>query len=164
MNIFIVDQNPVIAAQSLIDRHVVKMPSECSIMLANAYSLEQLKDAPPRKDGKPRGRGYSHHGCTKWAVSTIDNFNWVLQHGLALCEEYTFRTGKTHFSAHFLNWCPQPNLSGGFTQPYLAMPNHLKDENYILAYRNYYSTKKFDKAGRWMYNWTTRQKPDWATL
>ena len=37
MNIFYVDSDPVIAAQQLVDKHVVKMPLETAQLLCSAF-------------------------------------------------------------------------------------------------------------------------------
>ena len=39
---------------------------------------------------------FRHHPCTIWANQTLENTWWLLAHGLALCNEYTHRYGKTH--------------------------------------------------------------------
>lgn len=159
-----VDKDPVVAAQNLIDRHIVKMPSESCIMMANAY--DNLNDAPKTKSGGLRNKSYSHHGCTKWAIKTLQNFKWLTEHSIALCEEYTYRYNKIHFCETFIRWCqlnPPELNNGGFTNPFLAMPEIYKNNDWDIAYRLYYtSQKKFDKSGKYMYNWTIREKPLWA--
>lgn len=166
MNIFAVHNDPVIAAQSLIDRHVVKMPSESCIMLANAYPLDVLANAPLTQKGNVRGHGYPHHGCTKWAKLSYENYKWLLDHSIGLCEEYTYRTGNQHFCSHFILWCKKnpPVLdSCGLTPHYLAMPDEHKCGDVVQSYRSYYTTaKQVDKRGKPMYVWSKRQKPSWA--
>jgi len=39
-----------------------------------------------------------NHPSTIWARQSIANFDWLYQHGLALCEEFTLRYGKRHGS------------------------------------------------------------------
>ena len=39
---------------------------------------------------------FRNHPCTVWANSFVMNWQWLLHHGLALCEEYRVRYGKTH--------------------------------------------------------------------
>ena len=166
MNIFAVDINPIIAAQSLIDRHVVKMPSESCIMLANIYPIEHLRQAPRTQKLRLRGHGYPHHGCTKWAKYSYENYQWLLDHSIALCEEYTYRTGKNHFCLDFIMWCKRkiPIIKSlGLTPHYLAMPDEYKSDDIVASYRQYYiNAKQVDKSGKPMYVWTKRQKPSWA--
>tara|TARA_R100001015_G_scaffold11934_1_gene4967 strand:- start:3335 stop:3829 length:495 start_codon:yes stop_codon:yes gene_type:complete len=39
-----------------------------------------------------------NHPSTIWARQSLANFDWLYQHGLALCEEYAYRYGKVHGS------------------------------------------------------------------
>ena len=49
MNIFATDENPIIAARNLCDKHINKMIVESAQMLANGFSLERLaQDDVPR--------------------------------------------------------------------------------------------------------------------
>lgn len=166
MNIFAVDLDPKIAARSLIDRHIIKMPSESCIMLANAYSTEQLRQAPRTKTQSLRGHSYPHHGCTKWVIYSMENFRWMVDHSIELCNEYTFRFGKVHFCAQFIEWCNNvnPSLSyKGLTSHFLAMPATYKSHDVELSYRAYYlNDKRFTKSGKDMWVWTKRNKPLWA--
>lgn len=165
LNIFAVDLDPVVAAQSLIDAHIRKMPSECCIMLANAHPIERLRAAPRTQAGKLRGHGYPHHGCTKWVKSSYENYEWLVKHALALCDEFTYRTAEVHFCRQFIEWCSQntPIISHNGLEPhFLAMPAEYKSDDIVASYRSYYKTKQFDKRGRFMYYWSCRGKPSWA--
>lgn len=163
MNIFFLDQNPFKAAQYMFDRHIVKMPVETCTMLANAYPLDQLMEAPKTKSGKVRNHSWKHHGCTKWAINKLENFQWLVEHGIALCIEYNYRYEKSHFCLDFIKWCSEnpPNIEGGWTNPFLAMPEEHKSEDYVNSYRSYYKTKNFDKSGKDMFIWRKRQRPPW---
>jgi len=44
MNIFMVDMDPIVAAQSLVDRHVVKMVLESSQLLSTAHRVLDGKE------------------------------------------------------------------------------------------------------------------------
>ena len=39
---------------------------------------------------------HKNHPTTKWIRFSAENYTWATQHGLALCEEYTRRYGRTH--------------------------------------------------------------------
>ncbi len=99
MNIFVTDPDPVVSAQCLPDRHVVKMPLESCQMLsivASASWGHGFGHLPKKKTGTwyATAKGaFRNHPCTIWAQ---DNFTWLIQHGLALCAEYTHRYGKEH--------------------------------------------------------------------
>ena len=98
MNIFVTDPDPVKSAQVLPDKHIVKMPLETCQMLSIVASekwghgfgvLPKLNGEPYKTD---KG-AFRNHPCTVWSQI---NFRWLIEHGLALCAEYTHRYGKTH--------------------------------------------------------------------
>lgn len=141
MNIFFVDRDPVVAAQSLCDQHVVKMPLESAIMLCAPH------DNPPYK------RAWLKHPCTIWASSSFQNYCWLTDHGLALCDEYTFRFGKIHKSRSVIEWClkHRPLLQLpmiGLTEPALAMWEEFRGDDPVQSYRDYYLGPKREFA-RW---------------
>jgi hypothetical protein len=86
MNVFILDTDPVVAAQQQCNKHVVKMILESAQLLVTAF--------PPGTT--PYKHTHFNHPCGKWMRSSVHNFKWLLVHGVALCEEYTKRYGKTH--------------------------------------------------------------------
>jgi len=100
MNIFVTDPCPIQSARNLPDKHIVKMPLETCQMLAIIYSdwyygVGKLY----KKDGTPYAtkRGaFRKHPCTIWAAEDKYNLAWLIEHGLALCFEYTARYGKEH--------------------------------------------------------------------
>ena len=98
MNIFVTSPNPRFAAQVLPDKHIVKMPLETCQMLAIVASPEWGYNfgTLPKLDGTPyktEKGAFRNHPCTIWAQS---NWSWLIQHGLALCAEYTHRYNKIH--------------------------------------------------------------------
>ena len=95
MNIFAVDADPKIAAQQLCDKHVVKMILESAQMLCAVFPNG---DAPYR-------RAFYNHPCTKWARESAENYEWLLDHAYAMCQEYTRRYGKVHKSLDAIGWC-----------------------------------------------------------
>lgn len=167
MNIFILDENPIKAAQYCIDRHVVKMITESAQLLANGYSLEELTKAPLTANGKFRKHSYVHHPCSKWAIESLDNWKWLLIHAIALCAEKSVRypNKPTHFCQEFIHWCEKNTsniTSKGLTKFALAMPPEIKSDNTVEAYRSYYRMCKVnDKSGKLMAKWTNREKPEW---
>ena len=98
MNIFVVDKNPFVAAQSLCDKHVPKMIVESVQMLVSAIRRHGADDdgVPWTVKGTPHKGGYRNHPATVWAGDSDSNFDWLLMHGFGLCQEYTFRFGKEH--------------------------------------------------------------------
>lgn len=147
MNIFILSEDPVEAARMQCDKHVVKMCLETAQILCTVF--------PP--EAAPYRRSHYNHPCCKWARSSVSNYRWLINHGLALCEEYTKRYNKIHKSREIIEWCrdnyevemfydchePTP-----FAQ---AMPEEYYNESAVVAYRSYYigekkSIAKWNKA------------------
>ncbi len=111
MNIFALSKDPDEAAIQMIDKHIVKMPTEtCQMLHTNIIYMEyvqaygkkpQLKDLKrfhKQTESKLMKPAMLNHPSTIWARKSIANFHWLYQHGLALCEEYTLRYGKRHGS------------------------------------------------------------------
>jgi len=100
MNIFVTDPSPSQSARNLPDKHVVKMPLECCQMLSVIYSdwyygVGKLH----RTNGIPYATtagAFRNHPCTQWAAANQYNLAWLIEHGLALCIEYTYRYDKIH--------------------------------------------------------------------
>ena len=111
MNIFALSKDPVESAIQMIDKHVVKMPTEtCQMLHTNILYMQYIQDWDEEPQLKDLKRFHKHsksklmkpamlnHPSTIWARQSKANFLWLCQHGLALCEEYTLRYGKRHGS------------------------------------------------------------------
>jgi hypothetical protein len=96
MNIFSVDQCPIISAQSLCDKHM-KMLLESAQILCTNYHLQGIH--------APYKRTHENHPSTVWARHSRDNFEWLLEHGLEIAYEYTRRYNKRHKSQQVIEWC-----------------------------------------------------------
>ena len=150
MNIFVLDNDPQIAAQMACDKHVVKMILETAQMLCAA--------AIAHGHEMPYGATHKHHPCTIWTGLSQGNWNWLIAHGLALCGEYTRRYGKIHKSQRVIEHARDMNINferqerTPFPQ---AMPSQYKNECAVTAYRAYYMGEKARFA-----TWKT-QAPDW---
>jgi len=182
MNIFVVDHDPVVAAQNLCDKHVVKMIVETAQM---ASTVHRVYDGVPLKTTSPKGKRmtkYIHpnphwdaalckavminHPCTKWAFQSLHNYNWLVHHGYALCKEYTHRYNKVHsmqpLYEKYLYEIPHRffHIDVDHRTEYAqAMPDKYKVANdAITAYRNYYVGEKSRFA-----KWTNREIPVWYT-
>lgn len=159
MNIFYVDSDPIIAAQSLIDCHVVKMPIESAQMLSNIFSVEELarKDCPRTQKGEIRRHYNKNNRFCRWALHSQENYDWLWRHAYALCEEFEYRRGKEHYIKNLILWIKDnyPVIGNrGFTIPLL------QDVDYR---RNLYiKDKRYDKRGKWIFTWTKRNPPGWV--
>lgn len=101
MNIFQLSETgcPVEAAQMHCDKHVIKQLLESVQILCSVYHIKASHlDIPYKLSHK------NHPSCI-WTRSSRGNFEWLIQHSKALCEEYTKRYGKIHKSQAILEWC-----------------------------------------------------------
>ena len=151
MNIFAVNKDPKIAAQELCDKHVVKMILESAQMLCAVYD----------KGTAPYKRAYYNHPCTIWARESQENYEWLLDHANAMCQEYTKRYGRVHKSQATILWCfmNYKSLSlpsTGLTAFAQAMPEEYKNDCAVTAYRAYYNGEKAYFA-----KWSKTTRPAW---
>ena len=150
MNIFVLHKDPVRAAQMACDKHVVKMILETAQMLCTA--------ARTKSAWAPYSATHKGHPCTIWAGRSQGNWDWLVQYGMALCEEYTKRYNKRHKSEAIIRYCGELNIQferqeqTPFAQ---AMPPQYKNDCVVTAYRAYYMGEKAGFA-----TWKT-QTPDW---
>lgn len=151
MNIFILSEDPVIAAQSHCDKHVVKLILESAQMLCSVFPAGQA----------PYKRTHYSHPCSIWARTSKQNYEWLINYGLALCNEYTYRYNKTHKSMAVIQWCRDnmPMLpDSGLTRFAQAMPDKYKCEDVVQSYHNYYIGEKTK-----LLTYTKRKPPEWIS-
>lgn len=184
MNIFVLDESPVLAAQMQCDKHVVKMIVESAQMLSTAHRILDGKMRvveTTTASGKKRNvkrwlladkemndilYGVTHpgHPSTKWTMESMANYIWHYEHFCALCDEYTHRYGKTHKTDAALRFvldeAPKNIPDIGQTPFRLAMnsqPQCMNPADPVSSYRAFYQTKQ----GRFKMVWSKRGKPDW---
>ena len=145
MNIFVLDENPITAAEMMCDKHIPKMVVESAQMLASAVRSWGATDEQfieygiLTKAGKPYRGGYANHPCTVWAGESNGNFSWLHDHAVALLVEYTHRFGKEH-ACHMpilklrqLAVRVTPSMGMAKTPFALAMPDEYRPEYGILT-------------------------------
>ena len=183
MNIFVLHQDPIIAAEMHCDKHCNKMIVEHAQMLTAAYystlGISRKKEIPDKQDavnkmfkGWPRKHAdgsewhyaitHVNHPCTIWTRASIENFNWLLECTEALCVEFRKRWKGEHSISRILNWMRQnpPRLSSiGLTPFAQAMPDCFKNEDATIAYRQYYAMKTTYMKLEWRYT----PAPSWWT-
>ena len=153
MNIFVLDENPQIAAQMHNDKHVVKMILETAQLLCGVHHMTDSQYVIPYK------LSHKNHPCSIWSRECIENYVWLCDLGIALCDEYRHRYGKRHKSIDVIEWCivNKPNIPDiDFTTPAMAMPDEYKTDSVVESYRNYYIGAKISLA-----SWKNREKPFW---
>jgi hypothetical protein len=184
MNIFYISENPVTAAEWMVDRHVVKMILESAQLLSTAHRLLdgreiQLEVQVEQEDGTTKTRKkkwwllndaredviYSathiNHPSAVWARTSVENYNWLVDHFFALMQEYTYRYDKTHkcygeISATLAS--PPKNLQeyDMTTMPSCMAPEYIIGSNPVENYRNYYKMGKTH-----LHSWKNRNPPEW---
>lgn len=155
VNIFVTDEDPVIAAQSLPDKLAVKMPTESMQMLAHwtaarghiCYRTENAVKLPYKL---PKSR--ASHPCTKWVLESDNNGLWLYLHAFAICQTYTTRYGRRHAIEVSLlqvwdfienNWDIKLGTSWKKHTPFVqCMPNEYKSDDPIASYREFMMGEK----------------------
>jgi hypothetical protein len=150
MNIFYLDNDVERCAEYHCDKHIVKMTLETAQLLCSAHWVNGSE--------APYKLAHKNHPCSIWVRSSLSNYIYLCNLGLALCYEYQYRYKKTHKSQAVIEWCLNnpPELSDfGFTSPALAMPEQYKSNDPVKSYRDYYINEKtFAK-------WKSRDIPFW---
>lgn len=155
MNIFVLDTDPVKAAQAQFDKHVVRMVLESAQLLCSAFP----------QGAAPYRRTHYNHPCAVWTRQSYANFAWLVDHGLALADEYEHRYNKVHKSREVIQWClsnadKAEFATTGQTPFALAMPDEYKSACPVESYRAYYRGAKAAIAA-----WNkTRPAPEWWTV
>lgn len=166
MNVFYLDSNPIIAARSMTNRHVVKMILESAQMLSTTHRLLdgvfELSFKSNNKGGF-KSIGYwkmqdahleselykvahLNHPSTIWVRESYDHYMWLYNHMMELGAEYTRRYGKVHASiaklGDILANAPRKIPHKGFKPAPCAMPDQYKTGDSIQSYHNYYRAEK----------------------
>lgn len=161
MNIFVLDENPEIAATYMCDKHVVKMVTETAQILCTAISSLDSTIAVPYR---PTHR---KHPAVLWTAKSRENIEWLIAHGTALNTEYMYRYNKEICHKSFLvidqirrdkRYHKLNFEASARTQFAQCMPDVYKRNDVVQAYRAYYLGEKAAFA-----RWTKRNTPSWWT-
>ena len=182
MNIFALSRNPQEAAQEMLDKHIVKMPTEtCQMLHTNVLyfdyiehygeepTLAQVKQFHRDINSKLMKPAMLNHPSTIWARQNPHNTRWLYEHGKALCEEYTYRYGKVHGSQSRIldiaytigedsNWSIATPVTIAMDDKYrLVKDNRIPDWDFVInSYRYYYL------EGKWKFaEWRANRMPAW---
>lgn len=178
MNIFFLFLSPILSAQALCDKHVVKMPLEAAQLLSTAFRF--LNGERPRNKRKKQEKKeiqdettkklidehniyrmtHVNHPMAIWVRTSLENFEWLLTHGIALCNEWKYRynhdENRKHACMRIFEFMQQHKHSlqfpeYGLTVPPQCVTEHckilqepLKWEDTVSAYRIYYQKDKKD--------------------
>jgi len=139
MNIFYLDESPVVSAKLQYNKHVVKMILESAQMLCAAHHVLGSSIDIPYK------LAHKNHPSTVWVRENSIHYDWLYLHMRALGLEYTRRYSKNHMSitkCRHLHVHPNNIPHEPFEQPPQCMPDEYKDKCSIQAYWNYYIGEK----------------------
>lgn len=171
MNIFVLDRDPIKAAQMLCDAHVCKMIVESCQLLSTHDRLTDRFDNP---SGLYKTT-HQNHPC-RVCLHTEVNRAWLIMHLSVLLNEYMYRFDKIHKSTklYHMYYYPivfTPAIQDTFARPSTAhaytfpkcMPDEFKVggdyiEDVVRSYRNYY---KYKQQTMKRFRYTRRDKPDW---
>ena len=170
MNIFVLDIDPIKAAQAMDCVRVPKMVTESAQMMASALRRHGVTDKDfiendiLTKANRPYKGGYHRHPCSVWAGDTRSNYEWLGQHALALLDEYQIRFNKIHACTKPI--CNMMHMSyyvggifdNGLTPFAQAMPDEYKNDDPVVAYRAYYKSKTKSPGG---VHYRHTNPPDW---
>jgi len=181
MNIFILHEDPIIAAQMHCDKHVPKMIIEHTQMLAATYYhtlgisrkkeilenqdlVSMMFEGFPRKnpDGSDHPYAISHvnHPCTVWTRASKSNWIWLLECTKELCNEFERRWKHKHSISKILDWMESriPDITDSGLTPFAqAMPECFRNPDPVIAYRQYYAMKTSYMKILWKFT----ESPSW---
>ncbi len=186
MNIFALTRCPKESARQMLNKHVVKMPTEtCQMLHTNELfseffdrfgyepTLAQLKQYHSDMNSILMKPAMLNHPSTIWARKTDDNTLWLFQHGVELCREFNERYGKEHGSfERILQTAIDYDADSSMATPIkIAMfdiyrldrkeyftnnPDNEEWDFVIDSYRHYYLEAKWQFA-----EWPEDRMPNW---
>lgn len=174
MNIFVLDEDPFLAAQYMCNKHVVKMIVEsCQLMSTAHHVCDGQLITRTAKNGRTF-KTYEkdsqktellrctmiNHPCTIWTRSSNLAYHWLWYHTYELLQQYNDRYNKIHKYSKLVKGClakTPSNIPVCKRPPFAqAMPDSYKDNDAIKAYRNYYIFEKSRFA-----KWPDGKTPKW---
>lgn len=88
MNIFVTSSCPIESAKYLDNKRKVKMALESTQMLTTALNVNGIKTSYKT--------AHLNHPCTIWTRQSRQNWRWLYDHAVALCNEYKRIYNKEH--------------------------------------------------------------------
>ena len=117
MNIFYVDDDPVISAVQLCNKHIVKMPLETAQILSTAH---RHLDGDDYADNHGLYKvAHLNHPSTVWARSSKQHYEWLVAHFEALLDEKLRRYTKK-----------PPHKSGELLDALRKVPDNMQTQDF----------------------------------
>ena len=165
MNIFVLDKDPVLAAQYLCDKRVKHMPKECIELLSiyiHSITDKWLTPFPLWSNGDRTDTHFIYNSPTsKWVKKDKANMTWLYSYTVALLDEYEYRFNevssmsnfliKLRDELHFVDQQPKSFHNSSF----------FKDLEIVTAYRKTICIKWYELDAIKAPRWTGRDVPYW---
>ena len=181
MNIFYLSAYEDMCAQMHCDSHCSKMIIEYAQLMSTAHRVLDGEEYYGRTKNNRRIKRWLHpdaeledtlykashinHPSAIWVRQSRANYRWLYHMWTELNTEFMYRYKKNvpheSFRKLQLKLGTEPtNLKEGFfTEPTPAMPDDVKNESSVVAYRDYYIKYKQHLA-----KWTKREVPHWMEI
>ena len=177
MNIFYLHKDAKTSAEMHVDSHASKMIIEYAQLMSTAHRvLDGEEYYGLTKNGRKIKRwklnsdlehslykaSHVNHPSGIWVRQSAKNYRWLYRMWTELNTEFMWRYGKDapHESYRKLNDIlfntPKNMKEGVWTEPTPAMPDDVKSNDSLVAYRDYYVKYKQHLA-----SWKRRGAPDW---
>lgn len=191
MNIYVIDPDPVLAAQGLSDQHLLAAALHADTILNDAIALRRWVAAT--QDGDPaasiKGCAHPRHPITRAAARSPSYVRWVAEYGTATLAEATWRGLQPEPHEAVVNSFPRrgrvlealcpvdpvakrrlqldvvdPGLPG-FPQRLEGSADFVTPGDPVTGYRRWYAAAKIPGGERaWagtQASWTRRAPPAW---
>lgn len=145
MNIFYLDEDMEKCAKFHVNSHVVKQPLEAAQLLSTAHRILDTVYLSETLDKNLYKVSHQHHPSFKWVIQSKANYEFLYRLFEALLKEYTFRYYAKHATEALLEFLKEPPMcipDKGFTKFTQVVPDDCRDDNPVVAYRNYYKKYK----------------------
>ena len=155
MNIFFLSLNTKECASLYCNQHVIKILLEITQMLYTAWHMSGEEFHPPRSKSGKRGYlpAHKNHPMCMWVRHSSKTYTFAANLGMALAAEYNARFKKCHACTKHILWLKThvPTSFQGEKSPTayygkLGIPQCMPPEHYnedpVVAYRSYYTTKR----------------------
>lgn len=145
MNIFYLSDSPITSARAMTNKHIVKMILESAQLLSGAHHILDGEDSPFKEELYKLT--HQNHPSAVWIRESYQNYMWLYEHFVALCEEYKIRYKKTHKTETVLKdilvHTPMriPYTSRTPIRIAISNPDHHRP-NPVESYRVYYEAEK----------------------